>query len=325
MRQATLFKTLLLASTMGLLVSYANCAKVSVADLQSGATVLSSAVVDQGNGEFDFSTTVQVGQKTHSDLDLVWVIDNSGSMTQEIAHVRANLDRFTNSISSQANLKMSLISAAGNDGLRLTLRTDDPNRFFQINQVVSSTNALRMTAAAFCKDASGVCSIFSSSLNGKLTSFLRENSKKVFVVVSDDESDIENEQFTAAFRQTFPSQEMTLFGFIGLGASQSPCQARTGERYKRLASETGGETFNICDPDWTPTFSRLAANVLSLVAPVVPLAHPTNQIEITQVILDGQPLSSSQYQVSASGILINVELLQPNRVYQVKVHYRLKK
>lgn len=324
MRKVTLFKTAFLGLAFGLLASYMNCSKVSVSDLQSGATVLSSSILDRGNGEFDFSTTVQVGQKTHSDLDLVWVIDNSGSMTQEIAHVRSNLDRFTNSISTQSNLKMALISAPSGS-LGLALRTDDPNRFFQINQSVSSTNALRLTASAFCENANGACSMFSSSgLNGKLTSFLRPNSKKVFVVVTDDESEIDPELFSAAFRQTFPSQEMALFGFIGLGASESPCQARTGARYKKLALDTKGETFNICDQDWTPTFSRLAANVLSLVAPVVPLKHPANQVEIIHVILDGQPLDQSQYQVSSSGILINVDLLQPNRVYQVQVRYRTK-
>ena len=47
----------------------------------------------------------------NGDLDLLWMVDNSGSMAEEAAHVRSNFARFSQFVGERTNLKLSLISA----------------------------------------------------------------------------------------------------------------------------------------------------------------------------------------------------------------------
>lgn len=319
MKPSSLFSQTIVGSGIALL-TLTNCARISIQPLPP--VFEQQSVVEDVSGEFEYKGSIQVGQKIHTDLDLVWVIDNSGSMADEIAHVRTNLDRFTETVGNKANLKMSLISKSGAGSLSLDLNITDPNRFMQIDQSVSSTNALLLAGAGFCTNTSGACSSYRvSSVQGQLSSFFRPNSKKVFVIVSDDESEMSPQSFTSAFKQTYPGQNFSLFGFVGLGSSQSPCQAQTGSQYVELAQQNQGQTFNICDMDWTSTFSTLADSVLSLVAPILTLPHAMNEIDILGIELNGKKLKSTDYQISSSGIVFDLSLLQTNQGNSVKVRY----
>ncbi|NRA65943.1 MAG: VWA domain-containing protein [Pseudobacteriovorax sp.] len=92
-----------------------------------------------------------------SELDIVWVIDNSGSMREEADQVRRNFDNFIDSVGEDTNLKLALISQTDTIfGPDTTVTLSDEhvaNGHKQVNIPVGSTNALAITAAASC-DAS---------------------------------------------------------------------------------------------------------------------------------------------------------------------------
>ncbi|NJL24734.1 MAG: hypothetical protein HC902_05905 [Calothrix sp. SM1_5_4] len=69
---------------------------------------------------------------------------------------------------------------------------------------------------------------------------MRPNSQKVFVIVSDDESDVPYTQFKNLYDTLYNPQSLTVYGWIGLGPDLSPCQARTGVQYQSLATAAGG-------------------------------------------------------------------------------------
>ena len=87
-------------------------------------------------------------------LDVVWVIDNSGSMSEEAAQVRANFDRFIESVSDQANLQVALISAeapVGRQGTSVKLsEAAKAKGHRQLNTPIGSTNGLAVIASASC-------------------------------------------------------------------------------------------------------------------------------------------------------------------------------
>src|SRR5690606_37932021 len=75
-------------------------------------------------------------------VDIVWIIDNSGSMNTEAAHVRTNLLSFLNSTSNYADLKFKLVSKQGNSGNSAQLPFPADEQFSQINQEIDSYSSL---------------------------------------------------------------------------------------------------------------------------------------------------------------------------------------
>lgn len=85
-------------------------------------------------------------------IDMVWAIDNSGSMNEEAAHVRQNFQNFVSSVSQKTNLHVALISQKGTAGTSVTMPSEDGVTHKQIDVPVGSTNALAMIASASCFD-----------------------------------------------------------------------------------------------------------------------------------------------------------------------------
>jgi hypothetical protein len=274
------------------------------------------------DGSYVYRTSLSVSGSTQP-LDLVWVIDSSGSMSTEIDHVKSNLALFISRVQNQTDLKMALISETSvRDHITF------PNsgaQFLHIDQRVRSKDALTLTGAALCGNLEGACSGFArSTVQGRLANFWRKHSKKVVIVVTDDESEIQDSAFLGAFSQLYPEQHPSTFGFIGLGSSLSPCQAATGNRYMEMVRRTGGALYNVCDKDWSASFSSLASGVVALSAPPVQLPRDLATISIFNVILDGRPLLPNQYTVTREGIYISPSLLTTGRIHEIQIQYKLK-
>lgn len=158
---------------------------------------------------------------TRAPIDMVWVVDNSGSMDAEVAQVRSNIQKFVSTIQSTADLQLSVIS---NEDPRFGLQFDSmsmPSNFVQLKTYVGSYNAMTILAAALCDPASTeansnivtkVCGkdvvstienkgqprgfltpqalensdLQATAVAGKLKTRMRAESTKVFVFVTDD-------------------------------------------------------------------------------------------------------------------------------------------
>lgn len=100
-------------------------------------------------------------------LDVVWLIDNSGSMIEEAEQVRRNFVKFLD-YPSKIDMKLALISAkeigsgtVSNPGfpggvvsdIGVTLPADSSKGHIQLDLSVGSTNALAIAAAASCEES----------------------------------------------------------------------------------------------------------------------------------------------------------------------------
>lgn len=104
-------------------------------------------------------------------IDMVWLIDNSGSMSEEAAQVRANFARFVKSVSAIVDIRVSLISISEEQvakrkaeadaavpklniptliGLTLPAEFANSASIKQYSTTVDSTNALAIAAVASC-------------------------------------------------------------------------------------------------------------------------------------------------------------------------------
>ncbi len=308
-------------------------------------------------------------QTTVKEVDMVWVIDNSFSMSEESSNVRSNFEKFINQLQSQVDIKVALISATKtNDygtqvGLPASAKMNGRN--LEIDYFVDSYNATLLAVAATCQetDVTGICGSLRSNnrysrMMGQLTSFLRPNSNKVFIFVTDDDtranSDagiqidnfpqanpnyvkgvtlVENSHyisdttFLTRMNSVFgESSPYRVFGFIATaGKDQSACQVtRESKAYKNIITLKGGTYFDICKTDWSSYFTQLVDKIFLYAQTDFVLSQvSTNDLKrIVSVKLNGTILQAGiDYTVSGRQISLQQDLVTMVGDYNLEVIY----
>jgi hypothetical protein len=202
--------------------------------------------------------------------DILFVIDNSGSMSMEIASVAANMNQFsTKIIASGIDVHVVVISSyPSDDGLCIDAplgsggcpaKDNKPPTFLHVNSKVGSSNALQKLLDHY-PDYKDV---------------LRPDAAKHVVVVTDDNSDLGSNAFDAAFKALDPGfAEYKFHAICGAKdsgdflwcAQNAVCCAFTadaGSVYIDLINKTGGEWGDLCLQDFTPVFNVLSTEVIA--------------------------------------------------------------
>ncbi len=206
-------------------------------------------------------------EPTRLPVDIIWVVDTSGSMSFESSTVETNLNAFAMQIDSWGIDYQVIMVAQRGGGSDVCVPTPlagancgDGPRFRHVPLRVGSTNALGKLIEAY----------------PQYQDVLRDDSSKQFVVVSDDEAN--NNQNDVWFRAAitglsspgFPARESSPMGFVfhsivawgdvaGRGCSTG---ARIGQSYLNLTELTSGVKAKVCETDWTPIFAALQAAVV---------------------------------------------------------------
>ncbi|HEX2677194.1 MAG TPA: hypothetical protein VHM19_11155, partial [Polyangiales bacterium] len=230
---------------------------------------------------------------SHPKVDIVWVVDASGSMLDEQERITQNLANFAQSIAA-ANIDYHIVmitqavgvpficpSTGVDDPAPASLASDPNYRFVKHN--VDSYNLLDVLVDHY--------DLYSS--------FLRADATLHFVTVSDDESTY-HDLAPAAIRAAAFTKDMTaLLGkpfFVDAIVSEgmendTPCKpnpcvapptagvcaldcgaANPGATYNALASDTHGVSASICAADWTQVFQSLSQAIVAS-APL-PCSYP---------------------------------------------------
>ncbi len=185
-------------------------------------------------------------------VDIIWVIDNSGSMDAEEARVQSNMNGFASSIAASGT-DYHVIVINDTSHVNVPPPLGGSPELLNVNVNIDSHNALENLVAAY----------------PTYQSFLRPTSVKHIVVVSDDES--------GWSKATFESQlgALTAPGF-GTGwrlhavVAESPpyiqghcflLSAAAGSTYISLQTAHNGTFFSLCETNWSPLFATLAQSV----------------------------------------------------------------
>jgi len=264
-------------------------------------------------------TSITAPPASNPKVDIVWVVDASGSMQDEQMKIGANLTQFAEQISMASidvHIVMMTTSAAipvvcpvvSSDPLSGTPLAMDP-RYRFLDSRVDSQNALDVAIQSF----------------PMYSNFLRPDAVTHFVIVSDDESNYKGQQSPAQRAATFHTDMMALlkkdfvshtissagptacgdpncmpdpnagicfFVMLGCGA------AAPGATYYALAEMTKGLTASICESDWKPIFAPLTAAVIES-APLpcnyrIPPAPVGQTLDVTKVNVKWTPPSLSE-------------------------------
>jgi hypothetical protein len=213
-----------------------------------------------------------------SPVDIIWAIDTSGSMDDEVELVQNEIDDFVEYLGLAAGLdyRVIVISAPSDveggsfdvcipeplSGAPGCPDTDGP-QFRHVRQYVGSHNGLEVIAESW--------PLYSD--------FLRADSIKHFVIVTDDEADSGTNArwFERSMGPLLPegfvfhsivstTETEDCFLFIcetaGCSGPYGDAEAQ-GSTYMDLSTRTGGVAASICDPDWNAIFDDIARTVVS--------------------------------------------------------------
>lgn len=360
--------------------------------------------------KFNLSST-----NTGGVIDMVWVIDNSGSMADEAQNVRDNFDRFIEKTSKFVDLKLALLSRPSHSNMGDSSSETTPGAIpgglpgsiprmnwdlgvtlsdkakeaghQQLPIGIGSYNPLGILAAAICDDSengvispnpgsmmggrkkfkicgkefgnSGESSVSNpnstanpsnrtrymerfdpSKVSAKLKDFFRNGAKKIFVIVSDEDSFVVNgTNFLDLIKSSIDS-DPTVFAFAGMEGvnpftasgsssignatgSKKKCSAYRGEAYHVLAQKTGGKVFDICEENWTEHFDRLTENVKEIVSNQFKLAPKNEKLEIVSVKVNGNEIASDDYNFANNTITIDKKYATKDGA-EVEVEYKVK-
>lgn len=184
-------------------------------------------------------------------VDVVWVVDDSGSMLDEQARIRENIARFFDSL-VQAGLDARVVVVTESDLAQGTVLEGDANYRF-VESDVGSHDSLEVLLETL----------------PEYQSMLRPEARTHFVAVTDDESRLPGADFEAqmstALGHTFVFHAVASESVNGRACRCSPgvCGAAApGDEYYALAARTGGEQVSICTLDWGAVFDRLIGAVV---------------------------------------------------------------
>ncbi|HVZ36974.1 MAG TPA: hypothetical protein VG963_31325, partial [Polyangiaceae bacterium] len=261
------------------------------------------------------ATTEQAATLVKQPVDIIVILDNSGSMEDEAASVEANINvNFANVLTqSQVDYRVILISRhrVGPRDASATASTsvcvqvplsglascdDAPqpvfsDRFFQYSTKIESNDSFDVALDTYAPpfDDSSRADKYDQAPNG-WSAWLRPGAKKVFLEVTDDDSDLAAADFAQGLSALSPNDfgsdpthpSFTFHSIVGLAEKDPPTAAyapdepvqdhkctgnngdvtNSGKTYQELSQLTGGLRFPLCQYDaYDVVFQRIAQDV----------------------------------------------------------------
>jgi hypothetical protein len=271
------------------------------------------------------SIQVDVLKQSDGVVDILWVVDDSGSMANERSELVGNFDRFVQELLSlQVDFQMGVTSIVAADGGRLrgtnkiiTKMTPNPRAVFTTNTTFPASRSrweqgLRMTELGLTSP--------NIDAGGPNAGFLRANAALAIIVVTneDDSSFGTTDHYARTFKALKGKGNENLISFSVIGGTIPNGCVAPGEsglygstaspsvRYAEVATKTGGIIGSICDASFEQTLIRIAQalNTLKRVFPLT-LQPIINSISVTVdgVVIAQDPVNGWQYRTDTNSVV----------------------
>ena len=218
-----------------------------------------------------------VAEEAYRAADIIWVIDTSESMDDEIALVRANINNFVGRI-DESGVDTRVVMVASKEDR--TINIEVPFIPFPVPQSYHGVCVPPpLSLMPGCPDTDNFpfflhpdVDVYSTDALTRLMEdaypqfrrILRPHARTHIVVVTDDSSEKSPEWFRDQTRLVDPPGFSVDYVFHSIIArSGDSCGDGAGSDYEVLSFETGGVVQSICLSDWTPIFNALLEGVVS--------------------------------------------------------------
>ena len=234
--------------------------------------------------------------QTKENIDIAWILDESGSMRNENDIVTKNIDTFKNSIAKFSNVKIfnsveAQWKVRSRDALYCVL--------YAIGVEVVGSRSVRTECSRAIVDGVGKYSA--------LKDFFRKESKKIFVFVTDDNSSLSSDLFLEEMKEFSP--KALYYSFAGISKDTCTSISQTGEVYKELAKSSGAKVFDICTDDWSKELKELSFSIKKKTQNRFRL-DMQDGLEVSEVKVNGEVISRESYKTEDGFIELESDLLE---------------
>ena len=252
-----------------------------------------------------------------SGVDIIWVIDPSGSMNNEKQYILAGIEAMMLALPN-VNWRLVIISS--------DYRQSGQSMLFPLMQGDSAHDAIAMyNSAVMGSQEAGFDAVFEYIENNQMAqSWMREDAALLTVFVSDEEE--QSNLFLPAvsdFTDWYSNLRDNTFvsSIVNLDPSNSLCNNNnvyTGYKYIDAANYYNGQVIDICSTDWS-------AGVADAAAQVIPYEHldltyiPVDPTMIG-VFVDGQPYYYWHYSPSHNRVYFDV-IPDPGALVEIAYNY----
>lgn len=211
-----------------------------------------------GDGDDSCASVSETADFVEVPADIIFVVDNSGSMSEEAAFVQAEMNGFSAQIeASGIDHHVVLISSYPDEGNGICIdpplgaggcpgADDNLPVYRHVDEKVGSHDALELLL----------------DTHDQWQGSIRANSVKHVIVVSDDESELGADDFDQAFRALDPSYDPYQLHAI-VCPWMCPEAAEIGQTYLDLLAQTNGVLGDLCAQDFQTVFDELADAVIA--------------------------------------------------------------
>jgi len=277
------------------------------------------------------ATQVDVFKQGNGIVDILWVIDDEGSMKTERQRLGANFTSFMQQlINTGSNFQIGVTSTnpANAGALRgtipiITNQTPNPVQVFVTNTTFPNsrirwTEGLRMAQLA----------LNDSQSPGPNQGFVRPNAALGVIVLTktDDQSYGSTDYYARFFRHSKGAGNENLVTFSTIaGTTPNGCFA-PGEqiyyggladpafRYQSVSQKTGGVIASICEPSFENALIQIA-NAINTLRRIFPLSlkpDPTTiSVTINGVRIPNDPVNGWQYDLATNSIRFSGNYVPP--------------
>jgi hypothetical protein len=232
-------------------------------------------------------------------VDVIWAIDTSPSMIDEIGTVQQELTAFAvHLLATDLDFHLVVIGNRGRGdsscdefwGSCLGICIDEPvagpdcgdsDRLRHVDVNVDSQDALVRILNTY----------------RRWSDFLRDGSLRTIFVVTDDESRLGWADFHAELLERPGFDDYVFNAFCGLSSRDCPSVAAVGRQYVRLAAQTGGTAEPICTSDWAADLRAMGNGILGSVGRAFSLSavpYDPTDIQVT-VEIEGERVTSNDW------------------------------
>tara|TARA_B100001250_G_scaffold344906_2_gene314094 strand:+ start:460 stop:1995 length:1536 start_codon:yes stop_codon:yes gene_type:complete len=260
-------------------------------------------VTQYGDGDVEQWFTQTWQQEEIPVLDVLWVIDNSGSMNPFQTNLSSNIGSFMSAfISTGADYRMAVITTD-----RYTFATivdpSHPDPEGELSSlVVTGTYGAGIEKGIEMAEKS----LSSSTAAGPGGSFFRTDAKLVVIFVSDepDYSAGGWSSYLSFFDALKPIGDFIPYGVIGdppSGCGTSYPHAQYGAGYWDIIDHYGGSWYSICAQDWGVQLQDLAGEVTGRRSFALDEDDPI--IDTIEVTVNGQMSTDWEYDANGNAVI----------------------
>ncbi len=258
------------------------------------------AVALEGRGAEDATYDEMFEQDFYQNVDVLWVVDNSGSMSGALAAVNNNFHSFmTEFLNLGLDYRIAVVTTDMDNpdesgrfrGAVIDNSTSDPEAEFGA-QVDQGANGSGQEQGFGATKAALTDPLISTTNVG----FIREEASLATIIVTDEDDDtdaLNATNFSTWYNGLKPDASMVTFSAIS-GPGDWPCSdftngvsASPAPQYIEAVSQTGGIHQSICANEWDKALQHLSLTAAGMDYEFC-LAHEPSNIAQMVVQVDGE-------------------------------------